>query len=133
MKTPDSKEPKLIDDIPKASDWVARALNSSGYTADYTLDSLKEIDRFFDEQNKPNGILSKNTGSILFALGCYVGNIALKVRGGKWNTDDNDPNGEINIEVELSDGTKLWPVQRMMKRYRFGEEESIYAYLYFLR
>jgi len=33
-----------------ASDWVTKALNSSGYKADYSLESIKEIDRFFDEQ-----------------------------------------------------------------------------------
>lgn len=133
MRSSDKNEPKLIDDIQKSSDWVAKALSSSGYNADYSLKSLKEIDRFFDEQNKPNGILSNNTGAILFALGSYVGNVAIKTAGGRWNTDDNDPQGEINIEVELSNGTRMWPVQRMMKRFKLGKEESIAAYLAFLR
>lgn len=55
---------------------------------------------FFDEQNKPNGILAKNTGAILFALFSYVGNVAIKAADGRWNTDDNDPQGEININDE---------------------------------
>ena len=127
------KEPKLLNDIKTASEWVANALNSSGYKADYTLDSLKEIDRFFDEQNTPDGILSKNTGSILFSIGSYIGDVAIRYRGGCWSADDKDPYGEINIEVILSDGTKLWPVQRAMKRFKTGQEESISAYLEFLR
>lgn len=41
------KEPSLEDDIRSASEWVVRALNVSGYNADYSLESMKEIDRFF--------------------------------------------------------------------------------------
>ncbi len=37
----------LEEDIHLASDWVVKALNSSGYKADYSLESMKEIDRFF--------------------------------------------------------------------------------------
>jgi len=123
----------LEQDIPIASDWIVRALSSSGYKADYSLDSMREIDRFFDEQNSPGGILSKNRGQILFGLGAYVGQTAIKLYGGKWITDDHDPEGEINISVELADGTTIWPVIRCMKRYTNGREDSIYAYLFVLQ
>ena len=108
----------LEEDIHLASDWVVKALNSSGYKADYSLESMKEIDRFFDEQSSETGLLSKNRGEILF--------------GGEWNTDDSDPQGEIHISVKLADGTVIWPVIRCMKRYEHGSEESIYAYLFVL-
>ena len=62
----------LAEDIPVAADWVANALNSSGYRADYTLESMKELDRFFDQQSGPGGILSRNRGQILFGLGAYA-------------------------------------------------------------
>lgn len=92
----------LEEDIPLASDWVTKALNSSGYKADYSLESMKEIDRFF-------------------------------LYGGKWITDDSDPQGEINIAVKLSNGTVIWPVLRCLKRCKQGCEESIYAYLFALK
>ena len=113
----------LEEDIHLASDWVVKALNSSGYKADYSLESMKEIDRFFDEQSSETGLLSKNRGEILFGLASY---------GGEWNTDDSDPQGEIHISVKLADGTVIWPVIRCMKRYEHGSEESIYAYLFVL-
>ena len=119
----------LAEDIPKASAWVAEALNSSGYKADYTLESLQEIDRFFDEQQTEGGILSKNRGSILFSLGAYIGETAIKLYGGQWHTDDSDPQGEITISVKLANGTVIWPVQKCMKRYQNGAEDSLYAYL----
>ena len=123
----------LEEDIHLASEWVVKALNSSGYNADYSLESMKEIDRFFDEQSSETGLLSKNRGRILFALGSYIGETVIRLYGGEWITDDSDPQGEINISVKLGNGTVLWPVFRCMKRYIQGREESIYAYLFFLK
>lgn len=130
-RTCDPRPPQrtLAEDIPVAADWVVKALNSSGYRADYTLESMKELDRFFDEQNRPGGILSGKKGQILFGIGSYVGQTAIRLYGGHWRTDDSDPEGEVNIAVELESGTVLWPVIRCMKRCRMGPEESLYAYL----
>ena len=55
---PKSSQNTLEHDIKASCEWVIRALNSSGYEADYTPESMKEVDRFFDEQNTPDGILS---------------------------------------------------------------------------
>lgn len=124
---------KLLADIRASTEWIYVAMNSSGYMVDFTVESLKEIDRFFDEQNKPDGILSKNRGAILFSIGCYIGETIINNIGGVWITDDNDPQGEMNIAVKLQSGTTLFPVQRCMKRYQNGMEDSIYAYVYALQ
>lgn len=123
----------LEEDIPKAAEWVASALNVSGYKADYTLESMKEVDRFFDEQSGPDGILAKNNrGQILFSLGSYVGQTVIRLHGGRWITDDDDPEGEINVAVETAHGVTIWPVIRCMKRYKNGPEDSVYALVYLL-
>ncbi len=122
----------LLQDIMTSKDWIAMALNSSNYAADFSINSFKEIDRFFDEQNTPDGILSRNRGQILFALGAYIGEVIISVCGGEWLTDDNDPQGEVNIAVRLKDGTIIFPIQRAMKRYMNGKEDSIYDYGYIL-
>jgi len=122
----------LEHDIRESSEWVVKALNSSGYKADYSLESMKEVDRFFDEQNTENGILSNNRGQIIFALGSYIGETAIKLYGGRWITNDDEPNGEINIAVEVSNGTVIWPVKRCMRRYTNGAEDSIHDYIYVL-
>lgn len=123
----------LAKDIHLMSEWVAKALNSSGYKADYSLESMKEIDRLFDEQSTESGLLSKNRGTILFSLASYIGETAVRLYGGEWITDDSDPQGEINISVRLRNGTVIWPVLRCLKRYELGCEESIYAYLFVLK
>lgn len=127
-----NKKPSLAEDIHTACEWVVMALNSSGYKADYTLESMKEIDRFIDEQSGENGIISRGRGKILFSLGCYVGETVIRLCGGKWHTDDNDPQGEINASVKLDNGTLIFPMQRVIKRYQNGSEDGIYAYVYAL-
>lgn len=43
----------LMGDIPKAAEWFARAMDTSGYPLDGTLESSRELDRFGDEQSHP--------------------------------------------------------------------------------
>ena len=66
-KKKDQKKP-LEQDIRVAAEWVVKALNASEYKAGYSLESMKEIDRFFDEQSTEEGILAKNRGQIIFSL-----------------------------------------------------------------
>lgn len=127
------KNPRLIDDIPVAAYWISDAMRESGYGSDFTLESLKEIDRFFAENMyegkvKPGGLLSVEPGKRLFALGCYIGVTLIRSKGGEWITDDSDEAGETSIMVKFTDGTMIWPVQRVMKRFVDGEENGIYAY-----
>ena len=59
----------LLQDIYTYSEWIVTALNTSGYKADYTVDSMKELDRFIDEQNTETGIMAGRRGQIIFAMG----------------------------------------------------------------
>jgi hypothetical protein len=67
-------EPQIVRDAVEAAEWMAKALSSSGYKADFTLHSLKEVDRFVDDQvpggnPKRGGLLSDHLGARIFALG----------------------------------------------------------------
>jgi hypothetical protein len=123
----------IISDALASAEWIATALSSSGYRADFTLASFGEIDRFFDEHAPrgvalPGGLLSEQVGSRIFAVGAYVGETFRRQLGGEWVGDDKDPQAEINISVKFADGSIVWPVQRAMKRFRNGPEDSIVAY-----
>jgi hypothetical protein len=123
----------LVEDASTAAEWIANALSSSGYCADFSPKSLWEVDRFFDEQStggKPRtgGLLAENLGQRIFALGSYTGEVIRQGLGGDWRADDTDPRGEINIELHLPDGSIVWPVQRAMKRLANGPEDGIAAY-----
>jgi hypothetical protein len=123
----------MLEDVSFAADWFALTLWGSGYAADFSFDSLKEIDRFFDEhtcdgQAVAGGLLSEHLGQRIFALGSYVGEVIRRRHGGEWRGSDDDPMGEINLELVLPGGGVIWPVQRVMKRFRNGAEDGIYIY-----
>lgn len=123
----------ILDEIAPSADWVANALQQSGYAADFSMTSLHEVDRFFDDhseqgQPRPDGLLAEQTGARLFALGAYVGEVIRRNHDGHWHVDDDDPKPELNVEVRLPEGTRLWPVQRMMNRLIDGPEAGVAFY-----
>lgn len=123
----------LREDVNQSADWIAQALTSSGYRADFSPQSFWDIDRFFEDHSsagtaKPNGLLSQNLGQRIFAIGSYMGEVVRRNLGGEWIGDDEDPQGEITIELQLGDGTRCWPVERAMKRFKNGAEDGIAAW-----
>jgi hypothetical protein len=113
-----------------AVDWIAAALTSSGYRADLSPSSLWDLERFFNEQMedgkaRPRGLLSEGLGSRLFGLGTYLGEVIRRDLGGAWHSDDSDPEAETNVAVDLANGARIWPVQRVMKRFRNGPEDNV--------
>jgi len=126
---------QIVKDALTSADWMSKALLSSGYKADFSLNSLKEVDRFFDEQSqsgnvKPNGLLSEHIGQRIFGLGSYVGEVIRRHYGGEWRGDNYGPESEMNISIKLISGATIWPVQRTMKRFKNGPEDGIYVYGY---
>jgi len=123
----------LKEDIQKSAEWISTALISSGYKADFSTDSIAEVERFFSEQSRngkavSSGLLSEQLGTRLFSVGSYVGELLKRNIGGEWIVNDSDPQDEINVAVKLPNGTICWPVQRVMKRFKNGTEESLTAY-----
>lgn len=120
------KEKQMQSVIDMMKKWITAALSSSNYKADFSLESLKDIDRFFDEQNTDDGILSKNAKGIIFALGIYVGETIIANYGGEWIDDEyKDPN---TIKLKTKDGELWFPVIRVMSRYQYGSANSLYSY-----
>lgn len=123
----------IVEDMGVGSAWIAEALTTSGYAADFSPASLWEIDRFFDDHApggrvKRRGLLGKQVGQRILAVGAYVGEVLRRDLGGEWHGDDDDPEVEINVELHLPGGTIVWPVQRAMKRLQNGPEDGIAAY-----
>ncbi|MFO0570321.1 MAG: hypothetical protein U0263_32060 [Polyangiaceae bacterium] len=125
--------PTIREDIHTAAEWISKALSSSRYEADFSPNSLVEIDRFFSEhaldgKPVPGGLLSESFGSRIFSIGAYCGEVLRRNLGGDWRGDDSDPEVEINVELHLPDSTICWPMQRVMKRYKLGSSDSIAAW-----
>jgi hypothetical protein len=127
----------LKEDIKTQSDWIVKAFAEDDFKLDYTIDSFIEIDKFFNK-NLKNGkpkkggrLAKKGFGPILFSIGSYVGETIIKnVNGAEWITDDNDPQGELKVSMKLPNGTEIWPIQKVIKRFQNGSEDAIYPYAY---
>src|SRR5262245_2883322 len=67
----DTAQPAIVRDAIDAAEWMAKRLSDTGYKGDFTLESLKDVDRFFDEQAphgrpKAGGHLSHHFGMQIF-------------------------------------------------------------------
>lgn len=128
----------LIEDIRSQSDWIVKAFKADKLRLDYSISSFKEIDKFFELHAKegkavPGGRLSTNLGAIIFSIGSYVGQTLIRlVPGTVWETDDKDPEGEVKATIKFADGGTVWPMQKVLKRFVNGAEDSIYHYGYFV-
>jgi len=124
----------LLQDIKTQSDWITKAFAADKLKLDYTIHSFIEIDRFFNKHARDGkavrrGRLATQLGPIIFSIGAYVGQAIIKnVRGAVWQTNDKDPEGEVNAAVKLPDGTIIFPMQRVLKRFKNGTEDALYVY-----
>jgi hypothetical protein len=124
----------LKNDIQEQSKWIVKAFAADKFNLDYTIDSFIAIDIFlskhtFNGKAKPGGRLQRNLGPVLFSIAAYIGETIIKtVPGTIWITDDTDPEGELNVCLKLPDEGILFPTQRIMKRFKNGQEDSIYVY-----
>jgi hypothetical protein len=123
----------IIDDARTASELVALALNKSGYNADFSIESLKEIDRFFDDNSKngkpnANSLLHKKTGEIIFSIASYVGEVLIRAYGGHWEWINKAQISETNLELHLDGNIVLYPVEKVIKRLENGKDDSLYKY-----
>jgi hypothetical protein len=123
----------IVKDVTEAADWMAEALSSSGYRADFSPSSIRRVDKFFDHHApdgviRPDGLLGTEVGARLFGLGSYVGEVIRRELGGQWRGDDADPEAELNVALILSSGAAILPVQRIIKRAQNGPEDSIVTY-----
>ncbi|TAD81884.1 MAG: hypothetical protein EAY75_17065 [Bacteroidetes bacterium] len=114
----------LLLDIKQQSDWSVRAFRSDGFKLGGSMASFIEIDRIFEAnmnlgEPKPHGRLSApGYGAVLFSIGAYLGEtIAKHAVGSHRITDDDDPMGEVEATLVLPDGGKIWPIERVIKRF----------------
>ncbi|SFH08731.1 hypothetical protein SAMN05421739_105393 [Pontibacter chinhatensis] len=125
----------LRKDIKSSSNLLVRTFKTFGKPLDYSVESLRHIESFLDKelingQPKKGSFLSSGLGSKIFAIGAYTGEVIIKnSNGSKWETDDKDPQGEINVAITSLNGTTIWPVQRVMKRIMNGKEDDLFVYV----
>lgn len=117
----------LIDDAKKAATWVAEKLDQSGYRSDFSLSSVWEVERFFDdhaEQGKPRpgGLLDEHPGQRLFAMAAYLGETWRRAGNGTWSAPDSTDIPpqlkDFEIAVVFPNGTRAWPGRSVIVRFQ---------------
>ena len=131
--SPEAFRPSIVRDAVDAADWMAKALAGWGYKADFSLESLKDVDRFIDEEApegkpKPGGRLSQQFGARIFGLSAYLGETIRRQGEGQWEGNDRDTYPEVTLAVRLKSGAVLWPTQRVLKRLEDGAANGLYPY-----
>ena len=83
------------EELSRASDWISNFLMREGYHADYTIESLFEIDKFFKE--KMNLVLERDDNrNFIFSISAYIGEVIRKKFNGHW---------ELSRDIDLDDET----------------------------
>src|ERR1700733_13888344 len=131
--SPEAFRPSIVKDAVEAADWMAKSLAGWGYKADFSLESLKDVDRFIDEEApdgkpKPGSHLAQQFGAQIFGLGAYVGETIRRQGEGQWEGNDRDTWPEVTLAVRLKSGALVRPTQRVLKPLSTGPENGLYPY-----
>ena len=131
--SPEAARPSIVKDAIEAADWMAKSLVDRGYKADFSLESLKEVDRFIDDEApdgkpKPGGHLAQQFGAQIFGLGAYLGETIRRQGDGQWEGNDRDAWPEVTLAVRLKSGALVRPTQRVLKRLETGPENNLYPF-----
>ena len=111
----------LKQDIKKSANWLVTAFEALEKELDYSVESVEHIENLLTEQfisgePKSDGLFADGLGGKLFAISSYIGEVVIRnTKATKWETDDKDPQGEINIQLVSAHGTKMYPAHRVMK------------------
>jgi len=116
----------------QSAEWAAQNLIARGYKADFSLESLREVERFFAEHSTKGkatagGWLAERLEARIFTLGCYIGEVIRRRCGGTWFVGDASVMGP-DFEVRFPNGGIIWPVQRAAKRFHNGPEDNVHFY-----
>jgi hypothetical protein len=122
----------IVEDVREAAVSIADIANDAGYSFDFSARSLWDVERFLDDnasggEPKAGGLLSKDLGSRVFALGAYVGEVIREAVGGEWVSDDS-ADDDSTVTLRTGAGELLWPNQQVMKRIMTGDSQSLVDY-----
>jgi hypothetical protein len=120
---------------------AARTMREAGYQADFSMASLKEVDRLIDEQSDrgspvPDGYFdpshlpaSDRVTTRLFGLGCYVGEVLKQKYVSDWHADSRDFRQAVHgLRLRFASGAVVDPIGKVFKRFENGPEDSLEAF-----
>jgi hypothetical protein len=121
-----------------ALDAVDHARASSGVELDFSIESVREVERVLDLmfKRKPRGFFGslfrrapspEDISTFAKMYGGYVGEVVRKVRGGEWYMDSEVSPGSMIVGLRRGD-TRIWPTAKVGKRLINGAEDNVWSY-----
>jgi hypothetical protein len=106
---------------------VNAARKVSRVELDYSVQSLKELDRVLDGFHRDRADVEA-IAETLFTFGCYVGEVFVRNAQGRWVDVEETPMKNMEqfpIVIELPGGSLCNPIGRVFKRVENGLEDSL--------
>jgi hypothetical protein len=92
-----------------------------GVALDYNPASLKKLDAIVDDLRRDQRFESLQT--LLFSMGCYVGEVLVRHAGGRWRSTEDLGLGSVAsspIAVEMPDGRGCNPIVWVYRWFQKG-------------
>ncbi|EKV58117.1 hypothetical protein [Brachyspira hampsonii] len=97
------------EELSRASDWISNFLMREGYHADYTIESLFEIDKFFKE--KINLVLERDDNrNFIFSISAYIGEVIRKKFNGHWDLSRDIDLDDETIGISFKNYKTIYPL-----------------------
>jgi hypothetical protein len=104
---------------------------NEGIDLDFSVETLVFTDKFL-QSFREKALLVNDFAETIFVVGCYVGQVMVHNKGGKWikEEDANLPKGVtmMPIVIQLPNGTITDPIAKSFKRFYNGEIDNISYY-----
>ena len=112
------------EEILRSSFWISNFLIREGYHIDYTLKSLSEIDKFFNE--KMYLVLENdNNRNFIFLISAYIGEVIKTHFNGNWELSRGIDLDDESIGINFKSYNTIYPLnitlEIIQKKYTMKE------------
>lgn len=112
------------EELLRSSYWISNFLIREGYHIDYTLKSLSEIDKFFNE--KMYLVLENdNNRNFIFSISAYIGEVIKEHFKGNWELSRKVDLDDESIGISFKNHDAIYPLnitlEIIQKKYTMKE------------
>jgi hypothetical protein len=111
-----------------AEQFVSAVKNNDKIELDYSVDTLKFVDKFL-QRFSDEGLTVNDFAETIFVAGSYVGQVMINNNNGVWISQDevklSDGVSMMPIVVKLTNGNIADPIAKAFKRFHYGDTENV--------
>ena len=125
-----------LQELNNASSYIIQQYASIDISLDFSVESVKELDRLFDDEFKDgelinlDGSFAKKHGFIMTCVAAYLSEVLIRnSTNSKIEINPYDESWYVNFQVVSANGWSVEPGQRVIKRRLEGRESDFYNYV----